>query len=219
MPTYDAVLFDLDGTLLYTLPDIAASLNRALESRGYPPHSLEAVRGFVGNGVARLIARALPGGESNPDFAAVRQAYDRIYAAHACDSTRPYPGVPELLAALAARGVRTGVVTNKGDSDAGPMIRRYFPGAVDIVRGKREGCPTKPAPDAALAVLEELGCPRERALLVGDSSVDRETARNAGLACVLVAWGYQDLGPRDVRPPVLGILRRPEELLSYLGQA
>lgn len=217
MPQFDAVLFDLDGTLLYTLPDIAESLNRALESRGYPAHGLEAVRGFVGNGAARLVARALPGGADNPDYAAVRQAYDRIYAAHACDRTRPYPGVQELLAALKRRGIRTGVVTNKADSDARPMIRRYFPGMVDAVRGKREGCPTKPAPEAALAVLAELGCRRDRALLVGDSSVDRETARNAGLACVLVAWGYEDL--TDPAPtPVLGILRRPEELLSYVDE-
>lgn len=189
MPGFDAVLFDLDGTLLYTLPDIAESLNRALESRGYPAHGLEAVRGFVGNGAARLVARRCPAGQTTRDYAAVRQAYDRIYAAHACDRTQPYPGVPELLGGAETPGDPDG----GGDQQGRLRRRAHDPAVLPRYGGRRPGqaggLPHQARPGGGSGRAGGAGLPAGPGSAGGDSSVDRETARNAGLACVLVAWG------------------------------
>lgn len=215
MPRYDTILFDLDGTILYTLPDIAASLNHALTLYDRPVQPIEAVRSFIGNGTRRLVARALPKGEEDEVFSAVCEEHARYYAAHWQDETRPYPGIEALFAELKRRGIALGVVTNKTHSDACAMIRSLFGTTVDITIGKKDGCRPKPAPDAVDAAIKELHTARERTLYVGDSEVDFQTAQNAGMDCVLVSWGYRD---RDIleKLPAPALIDAPEELLKYL---
>ena len=210
-----AVLFDLDGTLLYTLPDMARALNYGLGSRGFPPRTLEEVRRFVGSGVPALVERAAPPGTPEDERAAVEQAYQEHYAVHRMDHTAPYPGIPELLRELRERGIAVGVVTNKLHADAAPMLEGSLAGLVDQIEGKKEGRPRKPRPDAALDALKALGATPAEGIFVGDSGIDAETGRNAGMKTVLVAWGYRD--EEELRTyPAAGIIRRPEELLAYL---
>ena len=210
-----AVLFDLDGTLLYTLPDMALALNFGLRSRGFPPRTLEEVRRFVGSGVPALVERAAPPETPEAERAAVEQAYQEYYAVHRMDHTAPYPGIPELLRELRERGIAVGVVTNKLHADAAPMLEGSLAGLVDQIEGEKEGRPRKPRPDAALDALKALGATPAEGIFVGDSGIDAETGRNAGMKTVLVAWGYRD--EEELRTyPAAGIIRRPEELLAYL---
>lgn len=186
---YEAVLFDLDGTLLDTLKDLADSVNYMLSSLSLPERSLDEVREFVGNGVRRLITRSLP-----PYFADTEAAeglFREYYSRHSMDKTEPYDGIIELLSSLRNRGVKTGVITNKPDTAAKPMCERYFPGLLDICAGERAGVPRKPAPDLVLKALEALEVTPEGCLYVGDSDTDILTARNAGIACLSVTWGFR----------------------------
>ena len=179
---YSVILFDLDGTILNTLDDLAASTNRALAKNGLPTRSTEEVRRFVGNGIRLLIERAVP---SNTPLTLTDRVFDDFradYAEHCADRTLPYDGIPELLRALRASGARTAVISNKADSAVQELIAHYFPGLFDAVVGERPGVRRKPAPDAVLEVLRTLS---------GDSEVDVETARNAGLPCIAVDWGFR----------------------------
>lgn len=189
---YEAVMFDLDGTLLNTLEDLTDSVNVALASVGCAARSIEEVRHFVGNGVRRLMERALPGGADDPRFPAAFAAFGRDYAVHCNRKTRAYPGIPELLRALRAAGVRTAVVSNKTESAVRRLCGVYFDGLVEIAVGDVAGRARKPAPDAVLAALDALSLPAARAVYVGDSEVDVETARRAGLPCISVLWGFRD---------------------------
>ena len=181
------ILFDLDGTLLDTLADLADSVNHVLASFGYSPRTVEEVRQFVGNGAARLIAQAVPEGA---DPAPVLAAFQSYYSAHCQIKTKPYEGIPELLAALRRAGVRTAVVSNKPDETTRTLAARFFP-ELDGALGQRDGVAAKPAPDMVQAVLSRLGAEPGRALYVGDSEVDVDTARNAGLAMIGVSWGFR----------------------------
>lgn len=212
---YDAVLFDLDGTLLYTLPDMRDALNYALALRGHPPRTLEEVRSFVGNGVRKLVERALPPGAA--DLEAVYETYEAYYAVHGRDHVTVYPGIRELLAELGRRGVAAGVVTNKTHPAAAAMIEAFFGGGIAVTEGKKEGRPTKPSPESLRDAMAALGAARERTLYVGDSEVDADTAKNAGVACVLVSWGYRE-AEALARCPALGVVRDPSELLTFIGE-
>ena len=189
---YQAVIFDMDGTLLNTLEDLRAALNYALERCGYPTRSLREVRAFVGNGIRRLIERGVPEGTDAAACDRVQAVFMPYYSAHCADRTRPYPGVTELLRRLRAAGVRTAVVSNKADAAVQALVRQYFDGLFDAAVGERTGVRKKPAPDMTRAALEALGCGPEQAVYVGDSEVDLETAQNAGLPPVLVSWGFRD---------------------------
>ena len=181
------ILFDLDGTLLNTLEDLTDSTNAALASFGHPARTLEEVRRFVGNGAANLIAQAVPEG---CDPAPVLKAFQAYYPAHCQIKTKPYEGIPELLAALRRAGVRTAVVSNKPDETTRTLAARFFP-ELDGALGQRDGVAAKPAPDMVQAVLSRLGAEPGQALYVGDSEVDVDTARNAGLAMIGVSWGFR----------------------------
>ncbi|MBR6209194.1 MAG: HAD-IA family hydrolase [Oscillospiraceae bacterium] len=210
-----AVLFDLDGTLLYTLPDMAAALNAALASRGFPARTLSEVRGFVGNGVRKLVERACPPGTDEAAREAVYREYERRYAAHWRDSTAPYPGIPELLGALRRRGIAAATVTNKAHGDAAAMMEHFFGPLIAHTEGKKDGRPTKPGPESAFAALAALGVSPGEALYVGDSGVDAQTGENAGMDTVLVSWGYWD-EERLQSCRARGIIHTPAELLDYL---
>lgn len=189
---YRAVIFDLDGTLLNTLDDLAASTNAALRQFGYPERTVEEVRRFVGNGVRLLMVRALPQGEETPRFQEILAYFRQHYAAHCREATAPYPGIPALLARLRERGVRVAVVSNKFDAAVKDLCHAYFGGEVEVAVGESPAVAKKPAPDAVLAAMRELGVSPADTVYVGDSEVDVETARRSGLPCISVLWGFRD---------------------------
>ena len=191
---YNTYIFDLDGTLLDTLQDLAASVNYALRKHGMPEHSIDDVRRFVGNGVRLLMDRAIPDGAQNPDFEVTFATFREHYMHHSLDTTRPYPGIPEVLAELKARGCRLAVVSNKMMAATQELIRHFFPDTIEVAIGEHEaeGIRKKPAPDTVFAALKELGVDKNGAVYVGDSDVDIQTARNSGLPCISVLWGFRD---------------------------
>lgn len=186
---YDAVIFDLDGTLLDTLGDLHLSVKYALENNGFPARTVDEVRAFVGNGIFKLIKRAVPEGTDASDTERVFADFKEHYAVHSRDNTAPYPGITELIERLKSDGVRLGVVSNKAHFAVKEIMDFYFGGIFDVVFGEREGIPRKPAPDAVLEAAEMLG--GKKILYVGDSEVDVETAINAGLDHVMVTWGFR----------------------------
>lgn len=194
-----AIIWDLDGTLLDTLEDLAASTNAALTAHGYPPRSLSEVRAFVGNGVRNLITRALPR-ENCPDLEAVFADFRAHYAAHCNDRTRPYPGILDALRELKAAGIPMAVVSNKLDPAVKALCKLHFGDLLDCAIGECDGLARKPAPDTVFRALDLLGC--TEGIYVGDSEVDIATAENAGLSAVIVGWGF-----------------RPEETLLAAGAA
>lgn len=191
---YNTYIFDLDGTLLDTLGDLATSVNYALRVHGMPEHSLEAVRRFVGNGVRLLMERAVPGGAGNPCFEEAFATFREHYMEHSLDTTRPYEGIPETLAALKAGGCRIAVVSNKMMAATEALCRHFFPDTVEVAIGEHEaeGIRRKPAPDTVYEALRRLGVAKDGAVYVGDSDVDILTARHASLPCVSVLWGFRD---------------------------
>ena len=192
--SYQTYIFDLDGTLLDTLGDLAASVNYAMRTHGMPEHTVDEVRLFVGNGVRRLMERAVPGGAAHPAFEAAFATFRRHYMEHSLDTTRPYEGIPELLQELKRRGRHTAVVSNKFDAATKELCRHFFPDTIDVAVGEHEaeGIRKKPAPDTVLQALSQLGVGQEGAVYVGDSDVDIQTARNSGLPCISVLWGFRN---------------------------
>lgn len=188
---YDAVIFDLDGTLLDTLQDLTDSTNAATEKYGMPRYTRDEVRSFVGNGIRRLMQQVVPQGEENPDFEKVFSFFKEYYGLHCMDETEAYPGILGLLDWLKKEGYRTAIVSNKADFAVKKLRDVYFKELVEVAIGEREGCRRKPAPDSVWQSLEELGTECRRAVYVGDSDVDLETAANAGLDCILVSWGFR----------------------------
>ncbi|WP_091899662.1 HAD family hydrolase [Prevotella sp. lc2012] len=191
---YSTYIFDLDGTLLDTLEDLAAAVNYALRQHGMPEHSVDAVRCFVGNGVRLLMERATPDGAANPSFEKVFETFRQYYMAHSLDTTKPYENIPQVLASLRARGCRVAVVSNKMMAATQELCRYFFSDTVEVAIGEDEasGIRKKPAPDTVEVALQSLGVGKEGAVYVGDSDVDIMTARHAGLPCISVLWGFRD---------------------------
>lgn len=208
------MIFDLDGTLLYTLEDLAIATNRVLKAHGFPEHPLEAYRYFVGNGLKAQITRALPE-EKRGDAAlidALAAGELAYYNAHMMEHTRPYEGIVPALEALQRRGVLLGVVTNKPDSAAQGLMRELFPTVhFFCVWGKREGTPLKPDPSGVLAILERAAIPKAEVLYFGDSGVDMQTAQNAGITGIGVLWGYRDAAELT-QAGAARLLQHPNEL-------
>ena len=189
---YQTAIFDMDGTILETLEDMCASVNVTMDHVGYPRRTMDEVRRFVGNGAAKLIERCMPAGAEDPKYPAALEFYRAYYDAHAQIKTGPYPGIPELLNKLSREGVRLAVVSNKPDEAVRALTERYFPGVFPVAIGNRDGWATKPAPDSVYEAMCLLGARRESTVYVGDSDVDVDTARNAGLDSVIVTWGFRD---------------------------
>lgn len=189
---YQTYVFDLDGTLLDTLGDLAASTNYALAAHGMPTRTVEEVRMFVGNGVKKLMERAVPDGLDNPRFEETYRCFREHYMEHNLDTTAPYPHVVEMLAALKSRGKQLAVVSNKFYAATQELCAHFFGAYIDVAIGERETIRKKPAPDTVLEALRQLGATREGAVYIGDSDVDIETARNCGIPCVSVLWGFRD---------------------------
>ncbi len=199
---YTTYIFDLDGTLLDTLQDLAASTNYALRQYGLPEHSLDDIRRFVGNGVRLLMERAVPHGAQHPQFEAVFATFRQHYMEHSLDTTKPYDGISEVIHALKQRGCRLAVVSNKMMAATQELVAHFFPD-IEVAIGEDEaaGIRKKPAPDTVFEALRQLqkrtrglipcAIP-DQAVYVGDSDVDLQTARNSGLPCISVLWGFRD---------------------------
>lgn len=211
---YDIYIFDLDGTLLDTLGDLAAAVNFALRTHGMPQHSVDDVRRFVGNGVRMLMRRAVPDGEQNPQFGQALDTFRNYYLEHSLDTTRPYPGIPEMLSELRRRGKHLAVVSNKFQTATEELCRHFFADTIEVAIGENEaaGIRKKPAPDTVIAALWNMG--GGSAVYVGDSDVDILTARNSGLTCISVLWGFRD---RDflMQHGATTFVSSPAELLQY----
>ena len=213
--TYKAVIFDLDGTLLDTLLDLANGVNYVMRKYGQPEHSVEAVRSFVGNGVRNLMRRAVPGGEDNPAFEeqlaediAYYREHDRIY-------TKPYDGIPDMLDRLREKGLSIAVLSNKDEVAVKNLCEYFFPGRYDLALGNTKDRPRKPDPAIVMAALERFGLTREEVLYVGDSETDAKTAEAAGVDYILVSWGFRSrelLAEYHAR----SIIDSPEELFRYV---
>lgn len=188
---YKAVIFDLDGTLLNTLEDLQDSVNYGLEKYGMPKRTLEEIRCFVGNGVRKLIERAVPKETTKEDEERVFAAFKEHYAEHCNDKTDLYPGIRELLTELKNRGYRMAIVSNKLQSGVDALSELYFKEFTKVAIGGRENMPKKPEPDMVYEALRQLGVSKEEAVFVGDSEVDIATAKNAGMECITVAWGFR----------------------------
>ena len=189
---YNTYIFDLDGTLLSTLGDLAASCNYALRTNGLPERTIDGVRQFVGNGVKKLMERAIPGGLDNDKFDKTYADFRQHYMQHNLDTTKPYDGVMEMLEELRKRGKKVAVVSNKFYAATQELCRHFFGDLVPVAIGEREDIRKKPAPDTVLEAMRQLGVTAERAVYIGDSDVDIDTARNSGMPCISVLWGFRD---------------------------
>lgn len=189
-----AVIFDLDGTLLNTLDDLADSTNYALSKFGYPTRTIDEVRQFVGNGVAKLIERAIPEGKNNPNFEKCLAIFKENYAQNMYNKTAPYNGIIEMLSNLKSKGIKIAVVSNKFDLAVKELCKKYFEGFIDFAAGENEAqrIKKKPAPDTVISVLNEFNFASEDAVYVGDSDVDIMTAKNSQMPCISVTWGFRD---------------------------
>lgn len=186
---YDAVIFDLDGTLLDTLEDLANSVNFALKTYGMAERTLCEIRSFVGTGIGNLIKKSVPEGTGSEKCAEVLDTFRNHYKDHSADMTKPYDGVLSLLSDLRAAGVPVAVVSNKVDIAVQMLVKRYFDGLIDVAVGELEGVNRKPEPDTVFIAMEKMGV--KNAVYIGDSEVDVKTAENASLDGVFVSWGFR----------------------------
>lgn len=214
-----AVIFDLDGTLLDTLEDLTDSTNRALTKNEFSTHTIEEIRTYVGNGLAVLIERAIPGGRENPKFQNTLHDMQEDYAKNSQVKTKPYDGVLSLINQLNERGIKTGIVSNKPDAQVKDLAAIYFSSAIspETAIGEKEaqGIRRKPNPDSVLAVIDKLGVKKEDCIYVGDSDVDIQTAKNAGIPCISVTWGFRSEAFLKEHG-ASKIIHQPHELLNLL---
>ena len=214
---YRAVLFDMDGTVLETLHDLNAAANRALAEFGFPPRTLDETRRFVGNGSRRLLELSVPEGTDGGTVDQVLAWYLPYYNAHANDATRPYDGIPELLAALREAGIPLAVVSNKPDRTVRELAAIHFPGLLKTAVGENEagGVRRKPWPDTLLAAAAALGVEPGECLYVGDSEVDVLTSARAGMDCASVLWGFRSRGELEEAGAKL-LFETPKELEEFI---
>ncbi len=211
------IIFDLDGTLLNTLDDLADSTNFALSKFNYPTRSIEEIRTFVGNGVAKLIERAIPDGRNNPNFDKCLEIFKQHYSINKYNKTAPYNNIINLLMELKEKNYKIAVVSNKFDLAVKELCEKYFPNLIDIAIGENEaeGINKKPAPDTVNLVLQQLGLTSNQAIYVGDSDVDILTAKNSNMPCISVTWGFRD---REflINNNAQIIINTPKEIIDYL---
>lgn len=211
----EAVIFDLDGTLLDTLKDLTDSVNFALEKYGFPLRTQEEVRSFVGNGLRNLMLRAAEGGEENPLFEQMFVFFRDYYRTHCNIKTAPYEGVLELMKELKEQGIKMAIVSNKFDAGVKALNEKFFADFIEVAVGERDGIRRKPAPDSVKEVLKQLRVKKEHAIYVGDSDVDIQTAENAGVRCVSVSWGFREESFL-IKSGASVIIHEPLDLLDVL---
>lgn len=212
---YKLVIFDLDGTILNTLEDLTDSLNFALSCSGYPNHSIDAVRSFVGNGIKNLIKKAMPKEKTETEIQNVHKVFTDYYKIHCANKTAPYPGIIDIIKKLRKVNIKTAVISNKADYAVQNLCKKYFDGMFDYAAGERESIAKKPAPDAVFEVLHKLNINKTDTVIIGDSEVDILTAKNAGVDCIAVAWGFRDVNVLKEYGANI-IIKTPKELLNIL---
>jgi len=212
---YNTIIFDLDGTLLNTLDDLKDSLNYALSKHGYETKTLEEVRRFVGNGVQKLIQRAMPEQATDEEIQKCLSTFKEHYETNMQNKTRPYDGIKELLTELKNNNYKMAIVSNKFDAAVKALVKDYFGDLIDVAIGESATIKRKPAPDSVFAALKEVGSDIKDAIFVGDSETDVQTAKNAGLPCVGVTWGFRT---RDIliNEGADYIIDTPDELLEII---
>lgn len=212
------IIFDLDGTLLNTIADLAMATNHALQQLGYPTHDTDTYRFFVGNGINKLLERSLPEAEKNEaNVMRLRSHFLPFYDKHNADLSTPYPGIPELLQTLQQKGMKIAVASNKYQSATVKLILHYFPNIKFVeVLGQREGIPVKPDPSIVFDILRKAEVDKEEVLYVGDSNVDMQTALNAGVDAIGVSWGFRPRTELEAFHP-LAVIDKADELLNYLS--
>lgn len=192
MYQYKTVIFDLDGTLLDTLEDLRDSVNTALSAYQCRERSLDEIRTFVGNGIRNLLLQAVEGGDSHPDFERIFRLFREDYKKNCRNKTKPYDGIMDVLKKLKEDGIKLAVVSNKADFAVKELNEFYFKGLDMIAVGEKEGIRRKPAPDVIYQIIKELHAEKESVVYVGDSEVDIKTAKNAGIPCISVLWGFRE---------------------------
>ena len=215
--TKQLVIFDLDGTLLNTIGDLTVAVNHTLGECGFPLHTYDEVRSMVGDGVLKLLERALPEAErTSNNLTRAREIFLPFYGAHNAEKTHPYEGIPELLEELRKKGIKMAVASNKYHAATCKLIPYYFPTIpFEVVLGQREGVPAKPHPQIVSDILAEVGVGRREVLYVGDTNVDMLTAKAAEVDPVAVDWGFRPREELAAHTP-LAIISHPLELLDYL---
>lgn len=209
------VIFDLDGTLLDTLTDLHLSVNFALDKFGYSPRSREEIRSFVGNGIKRLIGLCLPNDEANPDFEKVFAAFKEHYKDNCRNNTVPYHGISELLSKLKSKHIGIAIVSNKADFAVNELNEEFFKEYVSVAIGESADIPRKPAPDMIFVAMKNLNCEKHNSIYVGDSEVDIETAKNAGIPCISVLWGFRTEAELE-KCGAKAFAEKPMDILKYL---
>ncbi len=215
MKKYDTVIFDLDGTLLNTLEDLKDSVNAVMHAHDYPERTLEEVRGFVGNGIRKLMERAVPREVAGDEFETVFDEFRTYYTEHCQIKTRAYDGIEQLLKELKKAGYAMAIVSNKNQDAVTELHQIYFKEMIQTAIGQNAGIRKKPAPDTVFWALKELKKEKTHALYVGDSEVDLCTAQNAGMDCVLVTWGFRTPKELEKLTPK-AFVQKPEQLLDFL---
>ncbi len=212
---YKAVVFDLDGTLLDTIEDLTDAVNMTMRHYGWPEHTIAQVKTYVGNGVGWLVECAVPGGKTNPLFEEALEIQKQNYAQVCENKTRPYDGIMEVIRELKDCGYKVSIVSNKGQAAVEALRKLYFSDVIEVAIGERDGIRRKPAPDTAFEAVKKMGADIETSVYVGDSEVDLATARNAGMDCISVSWGFR---PKQllIENGARIICDTPEDLLNVL---
>ncbi len=216
MNSKKCVIFDLDGTLLYTLEDLKNSVNFALKELGFQERSLDEIREFVGNGIEILMRKSVPDNISEEEFKICFESFKSHYKIHSEDNTKEYDGITELLENLKCKGFLLAVVSNKADFAVKTLCNKYFQGLLDVAFGEREGIKRKPCPDSVNEVVKNLEVEKENCYYVGDSEVDVKTAHNAEIKCIACTWGFRSKSVLENENPEY-IIDSPEEILRIVG--
>lgn len=211
----NTVIFDLDGTLLYTLEDLTDSVNYVLNQNGYAQRTLEEVKNFVGNGVPLLIKRVLPEGVNDLTFNKCLEEFKNYYSENMYNKTKPYDGIINLLEQLKKSGYKIGVVSNKFDYAVKKLCIKYFNDLIDISVGQKDGIEPKPSPDTVFEVIKRLNSTANECIFVGDSEVDIDTANNAEIPCLSVVWGYKTVGFL-YEHGATNLIYEPEDILELI---
>ncbi len=210
---YNTYIFDLDGTLLNTLSDLATSVNFALDVFGFPLHKESQIKNMVGSGVRHLIEQAVPGGLSNPSYEDVFKKFLSHYLEHSMDRTRPYDGVIAMLKSLKSSGKNIAVVSNKRAEATKMLVGNFFPNLIDVVIGENDSLKKKPSPDTLNEAIRLLKADKSSSIYIGDSDVDILTAKNCGIPCISVLWGFRDK-EFLIRNGAKCLIEDPSEILS-----
>lgn len=215
MKNIKTVIFDLDGTLLDTIEDLTDSVNYVCRVFGYPEYTVETIKTFVGNGIRNLLERAVPGGRENADYERIYELFCSYYGQNCRNKTRPYDGIMELLSVLKQQGCKLAIVSNKNHDAVVALNEEFFGEYISVAVGQSDATKKKPAPDTVFAAMKALHATEESTVYIGDSEVDKQTADNAGLSCILVSWGFRER-KELMKLDTFGLADTPQQILEFI---